>query len=262
MSLTSLSTLVFAQSIPQTLQLGVIGDSISRGYDIKSLRTESLDLVWASGTSLSTSHYNRLLAMSPGLKINVNNLALVGDTVTEKDSQFQARAQQMADAGADYVSILIGANDICGGDLGTQSGLNAFQRGVSVALSTLLSSAHPPKIIVVSSIPHIWQLTQIPELSSNPFCNMVWDQACSNLQIGQEKFDEQWTAANRALEDAAAAAGPHVVFDNMAVANKNFTADEISGKDCFHPSEKGQGILATEVWNQVSGKVSELLFSK
>jgi lysophospholipase L1-like esterase len=232
--------------------MGVLGDSISRGFDILQLDKEDVPDNWATGSKLSDSHLNKFqnLFTQHGWDVQIvpYNLAVVGNTVLGSSSTLAANATQLAGDQPDYVSIEIGANDVCQGLLAPSGAAAAFQSKISSVLSTLLASAHPPKIIAVASIPHIWALTQIPSLASNSGCQAFWNNVCPNLSAGQTAFDAQWTAANQALQGAAAAAGGPVIYDGGVIAGAVFSAGDISNVDCFHPSVQGQSKLSEGIW--------------
>lgn len=243
---------------PQTFTLGALGDSITRGMDIHALGLESPDESWSTGANLSSSIFNRVQAMAvPEMIVTAQNLAVSGQTVLGSSSQFSAKAQQLAMSSPDVVTVEIGANDVCQGFITDTARQNQMRDKMIAVLNTLVAgNGHTPRLIVVSSIPHIYALTQIPTFASSNVCQTAWTLMCPNLQIGQAQFEAQWAAANQALSDAATAVGGPVVFDGGAVANTVFTASDVSSLDCFHPSTQGQGKLAGVVWPFVLNALS------
>jgi lysophospholipase L1-like esterase len=243
----------------QPFILGALGDSISRGFDIADLDSEDVPENWSTGDSLPNSIINqaRTLFMSHGWSVNSSsqNLAVVGDTVLGSGSTLQSGASQLAAVGAQVVTIEIGANDVCQGNLAAAGSSSQFENAVVSALRTMLNGPRPPAVIALASIPNIWNLTQIPSFSGSSYCQAAWELLCPNLSIGQSEFETQWAAANQALAAAAAQFPASVTYDNGAVANTQFTAADVSSLDCFHPSITGQEILASTVWGTVQGKM-------
>jgi len=245
---------------------GTLGDSISRGFDIKTFGQEDTLDNWSSGLSLAGSQINLLggLFSQQGWSVTaeVHNLAVTGQTVTGSNSQFLDDATQMASYNPDYVTLLIGSNDVCKGLVTDAVTQESFRAKVFQALSALANGTHPPKVIAVSSIPHIFNLSLIPALANSSTCPTAWNLLCPNMSIGQAAFDQQWTMANQAIADAAAAVGGPVIYDGGAVAATNFTADDVSTLDCFHPSATGQTKLANTVWQQVVGAVQTKIINQ
>jgi lysophospholipase L1-like esterase len=245
-----------AGTLPAQFAVGVLGDSISRGYDIQTLGQEDLNDNWATGASLPASLVNHFTTVFSGLNVNVTglNFAVTGDTVLGTSSQLASRANLMASSHAQVVSLEIGANDVCQGNLSSSAAIASFKAKITSVLTTLTSSANPPQAIVVVSIPHIFALTQIAALASNSSCPIAWSVACPNLQIGQTAFESQWNAANAALQAAATAAGGTVAYDGGVVAGTTFLATDVSSIDCFHPSVSGQTKIANAIWGGFSSQ--------
>lgn len=242
-------------------RIGAIGDSISRAYDLKAFNVQSTTYSWTTGDDLPASHANRFrdLFQSQGVSINVgeDNNALVGDRILGSSSHFQKQVQEIISQAPDYVTLMIGANDVCQGELIPDGAVEQFKEGLISALNSIKNSAHPPKVIALVSIPHILRLTQIPDFSNHQGCRNFWAIACSNLsKSGADAFEAQWQAANAAIAAAAAAVGEPVVYDQGDVANTSFTPDEVSKVDCFHPSEAGQTKISDVVWNRVQPAVT------
>ena len=229
--------------------LGAMGDSISRGYDIQALAQEDLPDNWSTGTDLPNSLLNELnTTFQPTGSFSGVNVAVVGDSVLGSNSTFAQQAAQLAAQTPQVVTVEIGANDVCQGNLATSGASTTFKNDVVTALQTLVNSPNPPKSIVVLSIPHIFNLTQIPALAANSVCPIAWNLLCPNLQVGQATFDAQWTEANLALQQAATMIGGPVIYDGGAVASTTFAAADVSSIDCFHPSVSGQEKIASAVW--------------
>ena len=86
-----------------------LGDSITRAVNSDALgdRPENS---WVTGTNASVDTvYSRLLAVHPPITGNRFNEAVSGARMTDLNSQ----AQEAVAAGADLVTVFMGANDVC-----------------------------------------------------------------------------------------------------------------------------------------------------
>ncbi|MGX9898772.1 SGNH/GDSL hydrolase family protein [Arthrobacter sp. SA17] len=95
-------------SFPRSM--AALGDSITRAHSVCCHPGDQPELSWSTGSNAAQgiqSHYRRLLEVQPGL--SRNNNAVSGSTAADLPAQAAAAASQ----GADYVTILIGANDLC-----------------------------------------------------------------------------------------------------------------------------------------------------
>jgi lysophospholipase L1-like esterase len=238
------------------LKMAALGDSISRGFDITAIAQDDLSDNWTTGTGLPNSVANRLsAAVAPNYQVAVNNYAISGETVLGSASLFASQAGLVSSHGNDVVTVEIGANDVCNG-LVAGTGATALRDHMISVLNLLVSSPHPPTVIALVSIPHIYSLTQIPALSSSAICQAAWQLLCPNLQIGQSAFEAQWMAANQALQDAAALVGGPVIYDGGTISATNFALADVSSIDCFHPSVAGQAKIAGAIWPLIQSAVN------
>ncbi len=243
-------------------RIGALGDSISRGMSIASVAQEDVPLNWSTGRSLPGSHLNLLagLFQQYGWSVTIDdyNLAVSGDTVLGASSMLAGQAAQLALLNPHYVTLEIGANDVCQGNLASAGASSAFKAGIVSVLNTLVHASKPPAVIAVASIPNIWALQQIPSLANAQLCQLAWQTVCPNFSVGASAFLAQWMIGNQAIADAVAAVGGNVAYDNGAVSNTVFSAGDVA-LDCFHPSQSGQTKLAQTVWSTVSAKVVSYL---
>lgn len=255
------TTAVYPFGTSGTFVMGTLGDSISQAFDLSTILQSSPQYNFSSGAALSNSILNEFTTLFATNQwtatITGVDEAVVGDSWLASNTQMPAQVAALIAKNPNVVTIEFGANDICQGHLGTSTSAQ-LQSTIEGVLRSLTTSANPPQIIEVMSVPNIWQLTQIPGLTSNPVCQESWAILCPNLQVGQATFQAQWQEMNQALAAAAAAVGGPVIYDGGAVANQSFTQSEVSAIDCFHPSATGQAALATAVWPQILGATQGL----
>jgi hypothetical protein len=108
------------------------------------------------------------------------------------------------------------------------------------------------KIILVP----IPDMHRMYEIGREKGCDDRWQQfrICKPLlspdltDLDRQHFVERWHDANNALAGIADQFPENVDF-RSAVQNYRFGVDDLSGKDCFHPSSAGQTTLARETWS-------------
>src|SRR4051794_41652035 len=109
----ALATVPAAQADPPLPgSMAAMGDSISRGYDVCCSFGEHPQNAWSTGDAAGdgvTSHYERLLAADPAIAGHAFNDAVTGARMAGAPAQ----AAQAVGQGAQYVTVLMGANDVC-----------------------------------------------------------------------------------------------------------------------------------------------------
>ena len=231
------------------------GDSITRAFDTCS--TPYVDCVansWSTGTNAAVaSQYTRILAANPTISAQNFNDAQTGARMSDLNGQAQAAVAQ----GAQYVTVLMGANDVCTSTEASMTPASTVASQLRAALTTL-STGLPDARIFVSSIPNVYHLWQVfhtsfaagfvwgvasicQSLLVNPWSTSSADQA-RRLRVQQRTIDD-----NSAI---AAVCGEflHCRYDDGAAYNLNFTTSDVTTRDYFHPSVAGQAKAAAASW--------------
>lgn len=161
-------------------------------------------------------------------------------------------SEQAADAvtqHADYVTILIGANDACQWPMIDPPTFRAY---LDDAL-TVLHKGRPTARIQIVSIPdlaHLWKIAH-----DNPLAQLAWRlKECPSLMtnptstaaadVRRRKLVEKHVDAyNRQAAKACKKYKNHCHWDKLWAHKVTFTLDMV-GPDFFHPSMKGQRALA------------------
>jgi lysophospholipase L1-like esterase len=245
-------------SAPSAGSLAALGDSITRGFDTCSLPyTDCPANSWSTGTNGAVnSWYLRLRAQSPS--IAVNNDAKTGAKMADLAGQASTAVSQ----GADLVTVMMGANDVCTSTVGSMTLASTLGAQLSQALQTLTTGS-ATRQIYVTSIPNVYHLWEIFHL--NLGANLVWGlgKICQSLlanprstsaadQARRAQVQAQTIADNGAIQ-AACAAFAQCHFDNGAAYNVVFTTADITTRDYFHPSVSGQAKAAAATWNAFFG---------
>jgi lysophospholipase L1-like esterase len=241
-----------AQSVPLPDSIAATGDSITQAFDVNwsgVLQSTPADS-WSTGTSSSVdSEYQRILAANPAISGNEYNDSVVGATMADLDGQVKTAAAQ----GVQYLTVEMGANDLCTSSVSSMTPTATFQSEFQQAL-TDFTNADPDAHIFVASIPNIYQLWEdensdlIAQLEWNVFgiCSDMLSASATSAQRQQIVSQEQ--ADNQVLGSVCEQFS-QCLFDNDAVYNFKFTSSDVSDVDYFHPSVAGQAALASIAWS-------------
>jgi lysophospholipase L1-like esterase len=241
-------------SPPLPDSMAAIGDSITQAYDdCCSFGSHPQDS-WSTGNGYPAngiaSHYQRIVERNASMSGHAFNYSVPGARVADTLTQAQSAVRQQAQ----YVTILIGANDVCTSTIGSMTPTSTFQLDFESTMSTLESGLPPGAHIFVSSIPNIFQLWS--QLNTNPTAQVVWSLghicqsmlAPSNTPSQRQQVLAQEQADNEVLASVCELYA-NCRWDGGATYNYMFSTADVSSLDFFHPSQTGQGKLAALTWN-------------
>jgi lysophospholipase L1-like esterase len=240
-----------AATPPLPDSMAAIGDSITQAVDVCCFFGNWPGHSWSTGNAPLdgiASHYERVRAQNPAIRGHRWNNAVSGARMADAPAQ----ARRTVDQGAQYVTILMGANDLCGWD-GTLTPTATFRSQFAETLD-ILQAGLPDTHVFVASIPNLHQLWSI--LRANPVAQVVWQAAgiCpSMLNFFNSAADRQAVIdreheLNRVLDEVCAT-WSNCRFDNYLTYNYDFIPSMVSRLDWFHPSLTGQATLAALTWN-------------
>lgn len=229
--------------------VAVLGDSISRATDVCCWYGDHPAQSWSTGYASYDgiqSHYERLLALRPAINGHNFNDSESG----AKASDMPAQAATAASQGAEYVTILVGANDLCTSSTDTMTSEASFKASITETLEILNRMSPKPRVFM-ASIPNIHQLWSV--LNTGAAAQWVWSTAkiCQSMLAPNADRTAVITREeifNQALEAACADYAQICRWDERAVFNYNFSASDVSVLDYFHPSLQGQANLARITW--------------
>ena len=236
--------------------IGALGDSITRGYNTGTVPfTDAPRNSWSTGTRSSVeSHYLRIREAAPAIFDRTFNNAVSGAKVADLDAQVAAVNEQAVA----YVTILIGANDLCTRTVGGMTSVSAFRTEFEHAMA-MLSAGSPRARLYVVSVPNVYRLWLV--LRDNVLARTAWRtfDICQSLLEDPRSTDAEDVARRRAVRerniafnvvlDEVCALYVHCRFDEGAMFNDPFTSDDVSNRDYFHPSVRGQTRLARVTWS-------------
>ncbi|WP_034807932.1 GDSL-type esterase/lipase family protein [Intrasporangium oryzae] len=241
-----------ATGVPLPSSMASTGDSITRGFDATAsgcFLSDCPQYSWSTGTDRKVkSQYRSILAANPAISGHVYNDAKTGAKMVDLSGQLSAAASQ----GVDYVTILMGANDLCTSSAATMTSVSTFTSQFDTALAAYVA-ARPGSRVFVSSIPNIYQLWSL--LHTNFSAQATWSSfgicqsmlSARNTAADRQKVVDQETAFNSALASVCSKY-TNCRWDNNATFNTAFTTSDVSTVDYFHPSIAGQNKLAAETW--------------
>jgi len=230
--------------------MAAIGDSITQAVDVCCFYGNWPSHSWSTGAAAldgMASHYERIRARDPAIRGHRWNNAVSGARMADAPGQ----ARRTVGQGAGYVTILMGANDLCGGD-GTLTPTATFRAQFAETLD-ILRTGLPASHVFVASIPNLYQLWSI--LRTDPVAQVVWQAAgiCPamlnffNSPADRQAVIDRERELNDVLRDVCAT-WSGCRFDNGLVYDYDFTRDLVSRLDYFHPSLAGQATLAALTW--------------
>jgi lysophospholipase L1-like esterase len=237
-----------ASAAPYPKSMAALGDSITQATDVCCWYGDHPAQSWSTGGGQYdgiSSHYERLLQRQPAIAGHNYNDSHSGAKAADLPGQAAVAASQ----GAEYVTILMGANDLCTSSTDTMTSEADFRVYVTQALTTL---ATRPKVFV-SSIPNIYQLWNV--LHTNDVARFVWSaaQICqsmlapTNTEAVRQLVVQREEEFNTALEEICKGFS-NCRFDDREVYKYQFTSSDVSRLDYFHPSLNGQATLADITW--------------
>ena len=231
--------------------MAAIGDSITQAVDVCCFFGNWPGHSWSTGNvplDGIASHYERLRAQNPAIRGHRWNNAVSGAQMADAPGQARSTVGQ----GAEYVTILMGANDLCGWD-GTLTPTATFRAQFTETLD-ILRTGLPASHVFVASIPNLHQLWSI--LRTNPVAQTVWQAAgiCPsmlnffNSPADRQAVIDRQAELNQVLESVCAT-WSNCRFDNYLTYDYAFTRSMVSKLDYFHPSLSGQATLSALTWN-------------
>ena len=229
--------------------MAALGDSITRALACCSNGDNSRHS-WSTGDRSGdgvTSHHERLARLGrPGTGRSHNN-AISGATAVHLPDQAAMAVQQ----NVEYVTVLIGANDLCASSAAAMTSEAEFAAHVNAALA-MLDRGLPRARIFVASIPDLYQLWKVFE--GSPEAREAWSGGTCKAMLSADNAEEQRqlvvareTAFNRILAQVCSRYR-NCRWDDNAVHDFKFSASDVSVVDYFHPSLEGQAWLAEITW--------------
>lgn len=237
---------------PPPTSMASLGDSITQAFNACGWYVNCRSQSWSTGWDTAiTTHYLRIKAVNPAITGRNLNDSVTGAKAVDLNGQAKAAVSQ----GAQYVTILIGANDACAPSEATMTPVSTYRAQIDAALATL-KAGQPATRVFIASIPDIKRLWYINRY--NWAALYAWDSfnICQSMLANATSYSSADLARrdrvrqrvvdfNTQLAQACSAYGTTCRFDGNAVFNYQFVSSQVSGWDYFHPSKAGQTTLAS-----------------
>jgi lysophospholipase L1-like esterase len=248
--LTAATSASAAPPLPDSI--AGIGDSITRATDVCCWYGDHPAQSWSTGGGAFDgirSHYERIRTLKPSINGHNFNDARSGARMDDAQGQAQTAVTQQAG----YVTILMGANDVCTDSPSTMTSVSDFQAQFATTMGVLAAGLPAGSHVFVSSIPNVYRLWQL--FQDNVVAQLIWSvaQICqSMLSPTNSEQDRQFVLAreqafNQVLAEVCSQYA-FCRFDDYAAFNYQFSASQVSKLDYFHPSLAGQAALASLSW--------------
>jgi lysophospholipase L1-like esterase len=244
---------------PQTVytparSIAALGDSISQAANACAAWQNCPDDSWSTGTNPAVnSQATRLQAM----QLSHDPIKLYNDAVSGSNaSEFIYQAELATTQKPEYITVLVGANDACAYTLEGMTSTKTFKQEIVNGLN-VLERKLPNSKIFVSSIPNLKNLWMAGH--TNPAAIKAWSagKVCQSMLKNstslttdditrRNKVEKQVIKYNKILK-AECEQSDNCLFSD-ALFNHNFTLNEISTVDYFHPNAMGQKDIAEITW--------------
>ena len=232
-----------------------LGDSLTTGFASCETVVACEAVSWALGSDPEVDSIASRLAEA-GFAVVPVPAAREGITMSGGAALLdEALATPGAPAAADLdlVTVMFGANDVCGDSAAEMTTPQAFEHSLTGLLDQL-SAAAPEADVLVLSIPN---LTGVYEAGRHdPTASERWKLGqCGTILGGDDAVRAQ--AATRLQElnaviAATCSTSATCHTDDGAIAASDVTLEWLSPVDYFHPSTQGQTLLAQAAWPSVA----------
>ncbi|MTK02932.1 GDSL-type esterase/lipase family protein [Micromonospora sp. CP22] len=234
--------------------VAALGDSITTGFGSCLLLTSCQRNSWSTGDGLRVdSHYRRLLDRNPGLRGKAYNHARPGARADALAGQAEAAVRDRAD----YVTVLVGANDACRATIDAMTPVDQFRADIDRGLRVLREGRPKARVLVVS-IPNLYRLWEVGHDEPRAVrawrhgvCPALLADATSTAPADRSRraaFRKQISAYNGQLKAACRAYGSRCRYDGGAAHRVRFDLSMVNPLDYFHPNTSGQSRLAEVTW--------------
>ena len=261
-----LALLVASASLPQSAAAAVVypnsmaalGDSITRAYNTGSSSFRDAPAnSWSTGTnSTVNSLYRRILANNSAISGKNYNDAVSGAKMIDLAGQVATVNNR---GGVEYVTILMGGNDVCTSNESTMTSVAEFRAQFQTAMESLMTGSPNARIYVVS-IPDISQLWRL--YKDNGTARFTWSlfRICQSMLANplstqqadvqrRERVRQRNIDFNTQLREVCTVLySMRCRYDNDAVFTTPLQRTDVSTRDYFHPSLAGQTKLARVAW--------------
>lgn len=230
---------------PLPNSMAAIGDSFTWGF--ASGPPECAQLAspcaysWATGTSVN-SHYARILSLNAAINGQAHNVSLPGSSML---LSFSGQATAAAASQPDYVTVMLGAGDVC--LYPTMTSASAFETAFRSGMDVLAANANT-KVLVAS----VWNLESfraaaiqagVTPGSWGPcgyFFNQSSDAVRASMMVRVGEYNQ--------ILASVCAEFANCRFDGDALFDHTWIPGEVNAADKLHPNVAGQEMISDVLW--------------
>ncbi|MDO0915275.1 SGNH/GDSL hydrolase family protein [Streptomyces sp. DT2A-34] len=236
--------------------IAAVGDSITTGFDACTVLSDCPEVSWATGGSARVDSLAvRLLGKAKAAERSWN-YAVTGARMADMAGQMSRAVAREPE----LVTVMAGANDACRDTTDAMTSVADFRTQFEDAMGTL-RDALPKAQVYVASVPDLMRLWE--QGRTNPMSKQVWglgicpsmlsepDSLTTAANQRRETVQGRVEAYNEVLEEVCAK-DRRCRFDDGAVYEFRFGAEQLSQWDWFHPSVDGQARLAEIAYRTVT----------
>jgi lysophospholipase L1-like esterase len=257
--------------------LAAIGDSYTRAYDVAAVFSPHHDhpaYSWAVGTAKKDGIFSlRERFEAAGAELTVVDASTSGRKMSDAVRQANvvvAAARKLPAGETAYVTFELGTNDLCAEPNQPITKPATFDAQLRSAMTILADGLPPGSRILMMSVPDFVRfrvITQADPAARAHFNQNLKANSCPPfLGASNTTTIPQATAIlaqyddslRRACADIEAGGRVHCTSNIAGLAEADFTIEDLSPADYFHPSITGQAKMAQAAWTYGDWSVLEL----
>jgi lysophospholipase L1-like esterase len=243
--------------------VGAIGDSLTVAFDADARLGPQPEHSWVVGTAADdgvVSHLERLRALGghPAVIVAARPGAAIATAATQAATVLDA-ARALQGGETAYVTVELGANDLCGSSFADVTSVDAFRRAAAAAFELLQDGLPTGSHLLVLSVPDVVRLRAL--VAAVPAARRLHRQyrVCESV-LGQDADPDQLRDRIRHYNsvlsglcddlDRSTVDCRHDIPGDPArsLFDATFDLRDLSPLDYFHPSLVGQGRIADATW--------------
>lgn len=248
--------------------LGAIGDSYSQAWGVSpAYPLDHTEFSWVVGTDKSQGVLSLLqrfqaLGGAPTVVDAATSGKKMGDA-TRQANLVVAAAKKLGAGGTAYVTFELGTNDLCASPdaMTDPTAFGAQLQTAIVVLEAGLPAGSRVLMLPVPDFPHFRDITQadptakaalaLPK-NANRCAPYLGSSSAAMLAQGNDYLARYNASLKAACEGvnvhAATGVGIGCTYSPSRLSASDFTIDDLSSADYFHPSLSGQAKLAEDAW--------------
>jgi lysophospholipase L1-like esterase len=233
--------------------MGALGDSISTGFNSYHWLSDR-GRSWSTGKKEHSDFESHKMKIEKLIErpVKAYNEAIPGSKSKSLIKQVKRLLRKAPHP--DYVTILMGANDICSWKNNYQEPLENYKKNVLFAVDRI-TKANPKVKIILVPIPNMFRLYEL--FKDKKKCQRVWNffPLCDSLfsqkvsESDRELIKDKVKDTNQKLKEISELF-PINAFYYDFLADLDFDEEHISTLDCFHPSAFGQKMISEYTFNR------------